>query len=66
MDVRSLVYGMWKLGGGIAKWSATEKPCAAPYETRSPELPRFAMRPEMALTDGGLPATLVTLRARGS
>lgn len=56
---------MWKLGGGIAKWS-TETPCAAAYDTRSPELPRFAIRPLIALEEGGLPATLVILRVRGS
>ena len=64
MEVLSLVYGMWKLGGGIAKCSA-ETPCATPYATRSPELLRFAMRPLNALTEGGLPAAVI-LRLRAS
>lgn len=64
IGVLSLVYGMWKLGGGIEKCSA-DTPCATPYATRSPELLRFAMRPLNALTEGGLPAAVI-LRLRAS
>ena len=64
VEDRSFEYGMWKLGGGIEKWS-TGMPWATPYATRSPELLRFAMRPLITLVVGGLPATLI-LRARES
>ena len=64
IGVRSLVYGMWKLGGGMEKCSA-DTPCATPYATRSPELLRFAMRPLSVLAEGGLPATAI-FRLRAS